>query len=162
MTAMLTETRRVPDTIEEMEDYMRRIAENTDAAVGPGRPERISEAASVGDEAWQGDLGLVVVEGLPPDDYELVVNPTQQDMQLVPGNTQGARHCLDSLDGVTMYRPADWGPESLAGPWLLFSQERQILHPTHGHYTIPAGMAISCTYQRAWDKELQQARRAAD
>lgn len=147
--------------IEKLQRHARRIGSGNHERVKPGMPFRITEAASVGDGVWQGDLGLEIVVAVPPG-YVLVERPSGADRQLVPGNTQGARHCLDSLDGVTLYRPARWSEESLAGPCIVLEQERTILHPTHGPVTIPAGFTVLCRYQREWDREQQQERRARD
>jgi hypothetical protein len=133
---------------------------NTDA-VAPGQPARFTEACVPGDRIAQGDLNLTVVDEVP-NGYVLVKKPTEADRQLVPGNTEGARHCLDSLDGVRVYRPDVWTEDGIDGPCLVLSQERTVEHPKHGHVTVPAGFTILCTYQRVWDKEQARARRAID
>lgn len=148
-------------TIERIEKHARRIASREDEKVQPGMPASFTEAASVGDFGWQGDLKLIVVDVVPTG-YVKIAKPKAADKQLVPGNTEGAKHCLDSLDGVTLYRPKEWSDESLDGPCLVLTKARKILHPTHGHVTIPAGMTILCRYQREWDKELAQELRARD
>ena len=137
------------------------IAAGENETVKPGQPARFTEACTPQDCIWQGDLGLEIVTGVPKS-FVLVKTPTDIDRQLVPGNTQGAKHCLDSLSGVTIYKPIDWNNESLEGPCLLFSAERTVTHPTHGSVTIPKGFAVQCHYQREWDKELQKERRARD
>lgn len=130
----------------------------------PGEPARM-DAIAPGQGVWQGDLGLKVVEE-PPADYEPVDSLTDADAQLVPGNTQGARHRLSSLDGVTMWKPRGWGTaetdQSLAGPCFRTEQEVTVLHPTHGPVVVPAGMTILCGYQREFDSEQQRERRNAD
>jgi hypothetical protein len=130
------------------------------ARVSPGQSMRLSAAAEPGDGVWQGDLGLEVVSSVPGG-YERAKAVT---LQLVPGSTQGSRHCLDSADGVEMYLPKGWGPkyDGLAGPCLVLTEERTILHPTHGAVTIPAGFTIQCRYQREWDAEQRRERRNAD
>ncbi len=79
-----------------------------------------------------------------------------------PGRRKGSKHCLDSLAGVKIYRPSDWSEESLAGPCLVLSAERVIMHPVHGAVTIPAGLIVGCRYQREWDREVARERRARD
>ena len=148
-------------TIERIEEHARRIAARQDEKVQPGMPAAFTEAASAGDFGWQGDLKLIVVAAVPAG-YAQVKQPKAIDRQLVPGNTEGAKHCLDSLEGVTLYRPQQWSEESLDGPCLVLTQERKILHPTHGHVTIPAGLTILCRYQREWDREQQRERRSQD
>lgn len=148
-------------TIERIERHAKRIAGGK-AKIHPGQPHRISEAASVGDGVWQGDLGLEIAAKVPSD-YVRVEKPTTRDCQLVPGNTEGAKHCLDSFAGVELYRPKEWpNAESLTGPCLVLTQERTVLHPKHGNVTIPAGFTIQCRYQREYDAELKRERRNAD
>ena len=133
------------------------------AKIQPGQPATIPVAASYGDEAWQGDLGFIVAKGIPPT-YNKVKLPTAQDMQLVPGNTQGAKHCLTSLEGLELYRHSDWGQnyEGLEGPAIKAITATTVEHPTHGNVTIPAGMIVVCRYQREYDAELKRERRNAD
>lgn len=128
--------------------------------VRPGMPLRISEAAAIGGFVWQGDLKLTIVTA-PPSDYAVVKSPTQQ---LVPGNTVGARHCLDSLDGVTMYCHIEWGPryDGLRGPCFVANRDVTIEHPKHGHITVPSGMMVLCGYQREYDAEQWRERRNRD
>jgi hypothetical protein len=80
----------------------------------------------------------------------------------VPGQTQGAKHCLDGTGGVEMYLPPGWPEVTEDGPCLVLTEERTVLHPTHGAVTIPAGMTVACSYQREWDAEQRRARRAID
>lgn len=130
-------------------------------SVKPGMPCRITEAWNVGDCAAQGDLLIVVLDKVP-DSFSMVKNPKDVDRQLVPGNTIGAKHCLDSLNGVGIYRRADWGPESTDGPCLRVLSNRTITHPVHGDVLIPAGTIVGIYYQREWDRELAKERRSAD
>lgn len=129
--------------------------------IGPGVPITLSRALSPGQAIAQGDVYLEVGSGIPAG-YVKVENPKDEDRQLVFGNTQGARHCLDSLEGVELYRDPDWDADSLDGPYLIVHQERVVTHPTHGHVTIPAGMEIFVSYPRDYDLEQKKARRAAD
>lgn len=129
--------------------------------VKPGMPARFTEACTPGDLIWQGDLGIEIVAGVPAD-YVEVTQPKGVDRQLVPGNTQGSRHCLQSLDGVRLFRPKQWGGESLQGPALVLAKHATIEHPTHGAVTIPAGFTVLCRYQRVWDQEQREARRSQD
>jgi hypothetical protein len=76
--------------------------------------------------------------------------------QLAPGTTQGSRHVLDSLDGVSVYRLAE--NTVLQGPVLLVTTERTVTHPEHGNVVLPPGI-YSITYQRQFAEEL---RRVAD
>lgn len=128
--------------------------------VTPGQPVQFPDAASIGDTIRQGDLYLTVVEK-PPPGYKKA-KAVQKTVQLVPGNTQGAKHCLDSLHGVEMFLPQEGNEESLDGPCLVLTEGRKVLHPTHGEVSIPAGFTILCSYQREYDKELAKERRARD
>lgn len=147
--------------IERVVKHAKKIADGKHPTVRPGLPHRLSDAAVAGDIGWQGDLKLTVIDKIP-DGFELVKKPTDIDRQLVPGNTQGARHCLDSLAGVKLYRPTIWPDSGLVGPCFVLTEERTIEHPTHGHVTIPAGFTIQCGYQREWDAEQKRERRNAD
>lgn len=149
-------------TIDRIERHAQKIKAGKDRKVKPGQPERFTAACTAGDVIAQGDLYLMVYEGSPPVDYVEVAKPTERDKQLVPGNTQGAKHCLDSLSGVKLYRPQNWRGDDLRGPLLVLSEERTVLHPTHGAVTIPAGMSVLCGYQREYDAELKRERRNAD
>ena len=144
--------------ITKLERHAATIAKGQHARVHPGQPCRLSEAASIGDAIVQGDLYLEVVAAVP-DGYRRALQPVAQ---LVPGNTQGSRHCLDSLDGIEMWLPPQWPTVTQLGPCLQLTQERTVLHPVHGNVTIPAGMTILCSYQREYDAELQRERRNAD
>ncbi len=149
-------------TVATCEKVMGEIQQHLET-VRPGMPFRISDAADVGDGVWQGDLCLEIVAAVPAD-YVRVKKPKAADKQLVPGQAQGSRHCLESLEGVKLYRPADWGNDldALAGPCLVLGQEATVLHPTHGAVTIPAGRTILCSYQRTWDAEQRKQRRSLD
>lgn len=126
--------------------------------IEPGQPVTLTSAASCGDAVRQGDLYLVVVEKVP----EGYAKASRASKQLVPGTTRGAKHCLDSLDGVEVYLPKEWREESLQGPCLVLTKERTVLHPVHGAVTIAAGHTILCCYQREWEKEQAKERRARD
>lgn len=147
--------------IEKIVNHAANVSSGKDPRVKPGQAERFTEAAAAGDAIRQGDLYIVVATVIPGN-YERIEKPKAADKQLVPGNTQGAKHCLDALAGVELWRPKGWGVESLEGPFLRFSKERTILHQTHGAVTIPAGMSVQCHYQREYDSEQRRARRAAD
>ena len=147
--------------IEKIQKHAEQIRNGEHDKIGPGVPVTMSNALVAGEGVAQGDLNIIVADAVPSD-YLLIKKPSAQDKQLVPGNTVGAKHCLDSLRGVKLYRPRVWTEESLDGPCLVLTQERTILHPTHGAVTVPAGMTVVCHYQREYDRELQKERRARD
>jgi hypothetical protein len=150
----------IKNAIEEIQSFVKRVANNQEA-VKPGTPVRFTEASTVRDRIWQGDLALTVVASVPKD-YKKVEKLSEVNRQLVVGNTEGAKHCLKSLNGVDVYLPPVWNEESLKGPVLVCNSETTVLHPTHGDVTVPAGFIIECTYQREYDKELERERRARD
>ena len=114
--------------------------------------QRFSEAASISDVWRQGDVYIELLAGVPHG----AVHENKPNLQLAPGTTQGSRHILDSLAGVTMYRLAT--PTVLDGPILDVATERTITHPEHGNIILPPGV-YGITYQRAFGDDL---RRAAD
>lgn len=148
-------------TVEKIQAHAESIADGTHESIHPGMAFRFSEASTSGDGVWQGDLGIEIVSEVPKE-YVRVAKTKAIDRKLVPGATEGSRHELDSLKGVKIYRPETWNEESLQGPCLVFTQERVITHPKHGHVTIPDGFTVLLRYQREFDKELQQERRTRD
>lgn len=148
----------VSEVVERIVGFAKSIAANECETVKPGQPVRFTEASTVNDRIWQGDLSLTITEDKVPDGYK----PVQTMVQLVPGNTVGSKHCLDGTSGVEMFLPEVWNEESLNGPWMRLTEERTVLHPIHGSVTIPAGFCVAADYQREYDLELQRERRAAD
>lgn len=145
--------------LERMQDFVRTVSKGEHESIKPGQPVRFTEACVPGDRIWQGDLALTIRKSVPQEGYVFV---KEAGVQLVIGNTEGAKHCLDSMDGVKFYAPVGWGEESIKGPILVLSQERTVLHPVHGNVTVPAGFIVECTYQREWDKEQAREARARD
>lgn len=106
-----------------------------------------------GDEWRQGDLRIIRL----PDDFDGPIEKRRANRQLVDGSTQGSRHCLDSLDGVTMYSLVD--KNVLDGPIIHTTTKRAIEHPEHGDCTdLPPGW-YAFPGQRTYADEL---RRVAD
>ncbi len=135
--------------------------------VQPGSPLSFSAASVPGDILAQGDLYICVIENsaIPKDYEEISYKPV--DLQLVPDNTEGARHCLKSFDGVKVYRPKNWTGEDLRGPILVTSQDKEIMHRNeskggHGTIELPAGFTFACFYQPEWSEEEKKERRARD
>ena len=148
--------------IEKMEKRITKIRANKDAKVKPGQPVTFTRACVAGDTVRQGDLYLVIGDKAPSRGFVLLDGKDEMHKQLVPGNTQGAKHCLDSLDGVAIYRPAKFDNESTIGPVLVLSQDRIVMHPTHGHVTLLAETVVECHYQREYDAEKKREMRARD
>lgn len=141
--------------------------------VQPGQPMTVSEAADVGEGVWQGDLGIGIIAILEkgqkfkvPEGFKRQTvdeNCSAEVLsRLTPDFTQGGAHCLLSLDGVEVYRPAEWPAVKQNGPILVLSKPCTIGHPIHGDVTIPANRVIQICYQREWDAELKQERRNRD
>lgn len=148
-------------TIEKVLNHARQIANGEHDTIRPGMPFTIPDSWQAGESVAQGDL-IIEVTARKPIGYVLIEKPTEQDLQLVPGNTEGAKHCLDSFDGVQFYRHPDWNAESLDGPYFVTTEQRTITHPTHGHVHIPAGRKIRVSYQREWEAEQRRERRNQD
>lgn len=148
-------------TIDKIQKHAKAIAAGEIEQVKPGMPAAFTDACTVGDTIRQGDLYLTIVAAVPGN-YCEIPKPTALDKQLVPGNTSGAKHCLDALAGIKLYRLKGWNAEMLDGPCFVLTKRRKVLHPIHGAVTIPAGFTILCRYQREFDKELQKQRRARD
>jgi hypothetical protein len=129
--------------------------------VQPGAPMRFPDAVSVNDAIAQGDLLLKVVDSVPAG-FTKVDKLEPKDMQLVVGNTVGAKHALSHLNGVTLYRPAEWTIESFIGPVFVCNQEVSVTHPVHGNVTVPANTMIACEYQKELDLIEAIERRARD
>lgn len=148
-------------TIALVKKHATRIA-NGKARVQPGQPLSIHEGVSIGDGIWQGDLGIEVIDAIPPGHVQAV-----PCTQLVPGNTIGSRHTLKDTSTVDQFHlPSDWTDEpdhdGLWGPVFRAKEETTIEHPTHGDVTIAAGHLIRCRYQRNWDAQQRRERRSID
>ena len=142
-------------------NYVKVVADGQHDVVKPGMPMSFSEASVEGDMIWQGDLGIGITSGGPPDGYVKVENV----LCLTPNtdNSIGSRHCLESLDGIEMWVPKVWDETVLDGPYLRLSNGARITHPVHGDVSIPACFnEIQIVYQREYDAELARERRAAD
>ena len=169
-----------------VEQSRARIARG-EGKVRPGQRLDFSRASTPGDCLPQGDLYVLVLATFEPEElangipeaakqliypeYKQVTdfNAPRPDgtpdnyRKLAVDDTEGAKHILNNLEGVKMWRPGDWpNSESLEGPILLLGKDNQIDHPKHGTVGIPAGFLIEIGYQRTYDFVLKQERRAAD
>lgn len=109
------------------------------------------EVATVSDgDAWaQGDVMPVAIPAVPKGATR-IARPLSQ---LAPGTTQGSRHCLRSLDGVTLYVMPD--ATVLDGPVIDAPEGCAVDHPEHGNVILPPGVYV-VIYQRAYADELQR------
>jgi hypothetical protein len=130
-----------------IENVMDQIGEAAEKIKSDG--ERVIEVMDVGDEVRQGDLYITMIAGLPKG-----ATPVKRPQsQLAPGTTQGSRHTLRSLDGVTIHELKNAGP--LDGPILVCENGCAIDHPEHGNRVFPAGV-YAITYQRAYADEIRR------
>lgn len=159
---LLGDRRMSKSAVQEIQEHVE--SQKGDPDVQPGQPARFTEACGPDDCIAQGDLNIFLMEDFEevPSGYKLVEHLKERDKQLVPGNLEGARHILDSLKGVKMYRPVTWTEESLEGPILVLSEERTVTHPVHGPVTLLASRTFGFSYQREWAKERQRAVRSLD
>ena len=131
--------------------------------VAPGQPLEFTDGVAPGDALAQGDLILVPTDGKVPKGF---TKRTSGNPQLVPGDTVGSKHCLESVQSCTVYDPPGWthdaSYESYVGPVIQATGTTKIVHPVHGDVTIQAGQTIQCVYQRAWDVEQARERRQRD
>lgn len=138
--------------------------------VSPGQPFTLTAAHQPGDGVWQGDLGIEIVAGTkPPKGYRLVENPTDADRQLAIEAGAGSHHRLRTLEGVTLYRPTNWGQDDadLNGPFIVLACPNAIVHEPghdrpHGTVTIEVPCSIQIRYQRNLDAETRREIRARD
>lgn len=150
----------VESSLASLEAYKEKIV-GRQGKVYPGMPMAFSEACTAGDRIWQGDLALTIADQDTPLGFARM---DKQDGQLVPGNTQGAKHVIEDMSTCEIYYPQGWDDkyDKLTGPFLRCVKETKVIHPTHGPVTIPAGMSVQCSYQRVWEQELAKERRQRD
>lgn len=110
------------------------------------------ESIDVNDAWAQGDVLIRRIAAVPKK-----AKPERKpELQLATGTTQGSRHTLDSLDGITLYRIDN--PNPCEGPVFESDRRFEVKHPEHGDVSLPAG-CYAIEYQQAYAEEL---RRVAD
>jgi len=162
-------------SVQELTKAVADVRNGSHESIRMGELFRFTEACNAswdgGDAVQQGDMVIKLVDRTIPNGYELaseeqLAKLVNRGLSLVPGsdNTEGSRHCLDSLDGVTVYLPRTYEDEgNLLGPLLHITREVKIPHPTHGDVIIPDCFdAVAIGYQREYDLELRMERRAKD
>lgn len=110
---------------------------------------QVAGEMSVGDVWAQGDVGIVRLESLP----EGCTPIAEPSLQLAPGNTQGSRHCLESLEGVRLFQLSN--PSPIEGPVVDAPNGMRVNHPEHGDVSFGPGV-YGVVYQRQYAKELQR------
>ncbi len=154
-------------TVNDVVEHAKTIANGEHEVVKPGMELEISEACSVGDAVWQGDLGIGITNGGPPEGYHQIKPSELDNLCLVPKmegqDSIGSKHCLESTKGVEIWIPENWTAESLDGPYLKLENGVKIVHPKHGDVAVPSCFnEVQIFYQREWDEELKRERRARD
>lgn len=149
------------ESINERRDEILEGGNDAERADGKCRPPAVfNEDAAVNTAIAQGDLNLVIRESVP-ENYQL---RTDTNLQVVPGQTLGSRHCLTRASECQVFDPPGWGPDydELQGPFLVTQGATEVAHPTHANVEIPGGKIVECSYQRTWDQEQRRERRARD
>lgn len=142
------------------------------STISPGMPFTIS-AQHVGapESIPQGDLYIRThPPGSPlPKGYTRGTLTGEDNRQLAIENGAGSHHRLQSLNGVEVYLPPNWGKEEtdLLGPYIRVRKPNAIVHePGHNHphgtvhITVPCDIEIR--YQRNFDAETRREIRARD
>lgn len=142
-----------------------------DHELKPGMPHYMTGAESVGDTVCQGDFWIIVAEKVPESGFKKREEFKSGDAQvsnvgqLVPGNTVGSRHCLNTVsdEKVEVYYPEVWNEDSLVGPYLVVKSDGVVIeHPKHGHVHLHKDTVYRCVYQREYDKVQKAERRSRD
>lgn len=115
-----------------------KLTQHAGQAIDP-RARDLRQTMEPGDAWAQGDMLVRRLAELPPS-----AEPIEPKAQLVPGVTQGSRHCLSSLEGVTMFSAYRGG---LLGPIFRVDRDVTITHPEHGHLLLGPGV-YAIEYQR--------------
>jgi len=155
MSAATATKQQVENVLKSFDAHMETVA--------PGMPACFTEACVPGDWIAQGDLVIEMVEKIPSGYTENPPAKLQQPKnQLVPGNTVGSRHALNTLEGVELFYPKNFGQEDcLDGPVARVTGGQVVEHPKHGNVTLVGGI-FSFSYQREYDAEQKRERRARD
>ena len=129
------------DSFEKIRNHAEAIKNDEHAEVG---------AMSVNDCYWQGDVGVVFVDdGKVPEGWQVA---KEQNPQLAVGNTQGARHIIENMEGVTLFQQNS--ATSLDGPGIEAKKGFRLNHPEHGDRTFLPGV-YRTRFQRAFGDELR-------
>lgn len=146
--------------LEQMKEKITKLR-NGDAPILPGTREQFTEACTRMDRIWQGDVAFTIKnrEDIPHEYVKWDEPPA--NLQLVHGSDIGSMHCLDSIDGVEAYIPQNWNAESMKGPFLILTQDREGTHPKHGNVGMLKNTCVHITYARELDRE-QRISRAKD
>lgn len=178
----------------EVQQFAEQIAQkqrsyrDTQGSVGPGQPAYLTGGNTPNvDVLPQGDLYLMSVDAnmfkvsadgktaeatikrngngvSAPMTIKYNLLP-QVQLQLVPGQMSGAKHCLaDDKCVDKMWLPEGWNMDSFFGPVFQLKADKTgtITHPTHGYIHIDAGLLVFSFYQRNMAHEERLERRAAD
>lgn len=132
-------------------------------SIHPGKPLAFSEAASIYDAIWQGDVGIILWGDSPPEGYKQVKPQRCLVLGEEESSTVGSKHCLRAdFSKVQMFIPTNIVEGDLRGPYFVCSEPCVIEHPVHGDVSILADTPVLIRYQREYDEELKRERRAKD
>lgn len=116
---------------------------------------RFIEKMEVGKVVRQGDLYVHCVESSHPKGKQLPIT------QLVPGVSQGSRHCVDGgrvFEGKALPK---WMPNGrsdvVMGPVVENGERFTVTHPEHAHVSLPPGC-----YQVTYQLDAQSLQRVQD
>lgn len=98
--------------------------------------------------AQQGDVYFSRLAAVPTPTRRLL----QSNGQLVPGQTQGSRHCVNPAQVRLWVLPR---PTPLQGPIIEATDAFTVSHPEHGHVTLAPGV-YQVTYQRDFAEGLRR------
>lgn len=132
------------------DDALSRIQQQAERIKSDAK-QQFPDAASIGDSWRQGDIYITRLNGVPAGSARV----EKPDRQLAPGNTQGSRHCLQSLRCVKVFRVPNAG--MLDGPVLDIGEANTITHPEHGDVALQPGV-YGISYQRDLDAEDRERR----
>ena len=104
-------------------------------------PWSLGRANRVGEWGRQGDIYVTLIDP-PTQRLEKVDKFTGQ---VVEGNTQGSRHCVDNPNAVVAYNNPDM---SLSKGMILQVKEAcSIVHPEHGSVNLDGGIWVEIGHQ---------------
>ena len=114
-------------TIHQAIGTFRKESETIDSS----QPINVPEGIGINDMIPQGDIGLMVLEDLPPG-AEKIAWP--ENGQLAPGNTKGGRHCIPQQfhKDLELYRVNDG--DQLSDLAIKANTTFDLVHPEHADH----------------------------
>lgn len=150
-------TTSVENEVAQIHKVGEQIKNDARRCFGPGEWER-------GDTSAQGDVMFINIGVLPAS-----ARP-RKNRQLADGNTLGSRHIVTRGDvfecdpsevaNLALAATGQRIPVKYIGP--VFTGPALVEHPEHGDQEFTGECVNATVYQRVWDAEQQQERRAVD